>query len=327
MVGGDVILWAKGIDATDPPTALHHFEQVTHPMTRNMSALDRVEAAARAGRPTTDRGVGQRARSTADQTQMPWGAAAAAHAQALLATETEAVSLFERALDAHTRLLETAGPSPHQLAFGEHLRRSRRRIDAREHLKAALETFEDLGATRWAERARQELRASGETARRREPSTTADLTAQERHVATLVRQGLNNRDVAAQLFVSPRTVDFHLRNVFAKLGPLLASRTRSARARLIQVIRPRDCLPASAGKISVRSCRSPVSGSQPAQTSTRQAPLGSWSTAPRERERRDDGGMLQRFRVMKRTQDHAIMPSPQFNAVGRVGLEPTTDGS
>ena len=104
------------------------------------------------------------------------------------------------------------------MAFGEHLRRSRRRVDAREHLRSALETFEDLGATRWAERARQELRASGETARKRDPSTSAALTAQEQHVATLVRQGLNNRDAAAQLFVSPRTVDFHLRNVFTKLG-------------------------------------------------------------------------------------------------------------
>jgi DNA-binding NarL/FixJ family response regulator len=78
--------------------------------------------------------------------------------------------------------------------------------------------FEELGATPWAERAAQELRASGETARRRDVSTATDLTAQERQVAALVRQGLSNRDVAAQLFVSPRTVDFHLRNTFSKLG-------------------------------------------------------------------------------------------------------------
>ena len=94
----------------------------------------------------------------------------------------------------------------------------RRRVDAREHLRAALAAFEELGAVPWAERAAQELRASGETARRRDVSTATDLTAQERQVAALVRQGLSNRDVAAQLFVSPRTVDFHLRNVFAKLG-------------------------------------------------------------------------------------------------------------
>src|SRR4051794_5696285 len=172
-------------------------------MVRSMSALDRVEAAARSGRQHQIAEWANELASTADQTQVPWAAAAAAHAQALLATGTEAVSLFERALDAHADSSRRPDRARTRLAFGEYLRRSRRRIDAREHLKAALETFEDLGATRWAERARQELRASGETARRREPSTTADLTAQERHVATLVRQGLNNRDVAAQLFVSP----------------------------------------------------------------------------------------------------------------------------
>jgi DNA-binding CsgD family transcriptional regulator len=75
-----------------------------------------------------------------------------------------------------------------------------------------------LGAAAWAERARVELRASGQTARRRESSTRDDLTAQELQIARLVAEGLSNRDVAAQLFLSPRTIDFHLRNVFRKLG-------------------------------------------------------------------------------------------------------------
>ena len=161
VIGRDVILWAKGIDAADPPTALHHLEQITHPMMRNMSALDRIEAAARSGRQQQIAEWADELAAFADQTQMPWAAAAAAHAQALLAGETEAVTLFERALDAHARSSRRPDRARTQLAFGEHLRRSRRRIDAREHLKAALETFEDLGATRWAERARQELRASG----------------------------------------------------------------------------------------------------------------------------------------------------------------------
>jgi len=105
-----------------------------------------------------------------------------------------------------------------ELAFGEVLRRSRRRVDPREHLRAALETIEDVGAARWATRARHELRASGETSRRRDSSTPVDLTPRERHVAELVRQGLSNRDAAAQLFLSSRTIDFHLRNVFTKLA-------------------------------------------------------------------------------------------------------------
>jgi DNA-binding NarL/FixJ family response regulator len=86
--------------------------------------------------------------------------------------------------------------------------------------------FDDLGAARWATRAAAELRASGETARRRDVTTATDLTPQERQVAALVRQGLSNPDVAAQLFVSARTVDFHLRGVSNKLG--VASRAELA---------------------------------------------------------------------------------------------------
>jgi DNA-binding NarL/FixJ family response regulator len=97
-------------------------------------------------------------------------------------------------------------------------------------LRTALEAFEDLGATRWAARAAHELRASGETARRRDVTTATQFTAQERQVATLVRQGLSNRDAAAQLSLSPRTVDFHLRNVFSKLG--LSSRAELAALQL-----------------------------------------------------------------------------------------------
>jgi DNA-binding NarL/FixJ family response regulator len=91
-------------------------------------------------------------------------------------------------------------------------------VDARTHLRAALGTFEGLRAAPWAERAAQELRASGETVRKRDDADAAALTPQERQVAQLVRRGLSNKDVAAQLFVSPRTVEFHLRNVFTKAG-------------------------------------------------------------------------------------------------------------
>jgi DNA-binding CsgD family transcriptional regulator len=143
--------------------------------------------------------------------------AAAAHGRALLAEGEEAEQHFRAALEAHQRSPRLPDRARTELAFGEWLRRARRRVDAREHLRTALALFEDLGAVPWAERAATELRASGETARRRDVSTATDLTAQERQVAGLVRQGLSNKDVAAQLFVSPRTVDFHLRNVFGKL--------------------------------------------------------------------------------------------------------------
>jgi len=140
------------------------------------------------------------------------------HGRALLAGDGDAETHFQQALAAHAASPRPRDRARTHLAFGEYLRRARRRVDAREHLRTALALFEDLGATPWSERAVQELRASGETARRRDVTTAMDLTPQERQVATLVRQGLSNRDVAAQLFVSPRTVDFHLRNCYAKLG-------------------------------------------------------------------------------------------------------------
>ncbi|HYT25154.1 MAG TPA: LuxR C-terminal-related transcriptional regulator, partial [Actinomycetota bacterium] len=105
-----------------------------------------------------------------------------------------------------------------ELLYGEWLRRSRRRAGARPHLRAALELFGRLGATPWAERARSELRASGETARARDPSTRSQLTPQERQVARLADEGLSNQQIAAQLFLSPHTVSYHLHNVYTKLG-------------------------------------------------------------------------------------------------------------
>jgi DNA-binding CsgD family transcriptional regulator len=91
-------------------------------------------------------------------------------------------------------------------------------VDARLHLRHALDTFQDLHADALVRRATQELRASGETARKRDPSTLVKLTSMELKVAQLVSSGLSNKDVAAQCWVSPRTVAFHLRNVFAKAG-------------------------------------------------------------------------------------------------------------
>ena len=105
-----------------------------------------------------------------------------------------------------------------ELAYGEWLRRSQRRVDARVHLRRALETFHDVRAQSLASRADQELRASGETARKRDPSTLLQLTPTELKIAQLVSSGMSNKDVAAQCWISPRTVAFHLRNVFAKAG-------------------------------------------------------------------------------------------------------------
>jgi ATP/maltotriose-dependent transcriptional regulator MalT len=121
-----------------------------------------------------------------------------------------------------------------ELLFGEWLRRNRRRIDARIHLRSALDAFEQLGVAPWAHRARSELRASGETARRRDPSTRDQLTPQELHIAGLAAGGLTNPEIGAQLFLSPRTIDYHLRKVFAKLG--ISSRAELTRVDLGQAV-------------------------------------------------------------------------------------------
>jgi DNA-binding CsgD family transcriptional regulator len=114
-----------------------------------------------------------------------------------------------------------------ELLYGEWLRRERRRTDSRVHLRAALESFRTLGAVPWADRAEAELRASGETARKRDPSTAEQMTPQELQIAGLVTGGLTNKEIAAQLYISPRTVDYHLRKVFTKLG--ITSRTELVR--------------------------------------------------------------------------------------------------
>jgi DNA-binding CsgD family transcriptional regulator len=104
------------------------------------------------------------------------------------------------------------------LLYGEWLRRKRLRREARPHLRHAAEEFRRLGALPWAARADSELRATGETVRRREPSTLEQLTPQELQIAGLVAEGLTNKEIAAQLFLSPRTIEYHLRKVFIKLG-------------------------------------------------------------------------------------------------------------
>ncbi|MGH3285377.1 MAG: helix-turn-helix domain-containing protein [Streptosporangiaceae bacterium] len=106
------------------------------------------------------------------------------------------------------------------MLYGEHLRRHRRRVDARGYLHLAADAFERLGAACWAQRARDELRATGETVRKHgaEGQPVDRLTPQELQVARAVSLGLANREAAAQLFVSPRTVDHHLRSIYRKFG-------------------------------------------------------------------------------------------------------------
>jgi DNA-binding CsgD family transcriptional regulator len=191
-------------------------------------ALDRVEAAARAGERRTAHLWLEVFERWAESSGAAWARAVALHCRAMLCDdEGEARSLFSAALETHSEAARPFERARSELAYGEFLRRARQRVEARVHLRAALDGFEGLGASLWAERARVELRASGQQARKRDPSTRAELTEQELQIARFVSQGLTNREVAAQLFLSPRTIDFHLRNVYRKLG--ISSRTALAR--------------------------------------------------------------------------------------------------
>jgi DNA-binding CsgD family transcriptional regulator len=104
-----------------------------------------------------------------------------------------------------------------RLLYGEWLRRQNRRSEARTQLRTAHETFTDIGMDGFAARTAQELRATGETARKRTVGTTTDLTAQEAQIARMVRERLSNAEIAARLYLSPRTVEWHLGKIFAKL--------------------------------------------------------------------------------------------------------------
>jgi DNA-binding CsgD family transcriptional regulator len=125
--------------------------------------------------------------------------------------------LYEEAVERLSRGRLAPHLARAQLVYGEWLRRENRRVDAREQLRAAHDTFSRIGAEAFAERARRELVATGETARRRAVDTRDALTPQEAQIARLARDGLSNADIGAQLFISPRTVQYHLRKVFAKL--------------------------------------------------------------------------------------------------------------
>ena len=178
---------------------------------------DLVESAARAGR--RDEALEPLAawQAFARHPGIVLGELVLARAGALLAGPDDADERFREALEAHARVPWPFAHARTELSYGEFLRRARRKSDARVQLRAAYERFEALGAAPWADRAAAELRATGETARKRDVSTIDQLTPQELQIARLVAEGARNRDIAARLFLSPKTVEYHLRKIFQKL--------------------------------------------------------------------------------------------------------------
>jgi DNA-binding CsgD family transcriptional regulator len=200
-----------------------------HPVISLQASADMIEAAQRAGRHALARKIVDTFAGSGKGIVAPWTLALLARGRALIADDAEdAVARYEEALAHHANSDRRFEQARTRLVYGEQLRRLKRRSEARLQLRSALDIFERLGAAPWEERARSELRATGETARKRDPSTLDQLTPQELQIVRRVAAGATNKEVAAQLFISPRTVAYHLRNVFVKLGI-------SSRAELIRL--------------------------------------------------------------------------------------------
>ena len=213
------------LGAQQLPAAIDHLERAAAEVERlglhereATPHADLVEALVRSGRRDEAADVLARLDERACNGTPLWGGALVARGRGMLAEdEDEAEASFEDSLALHARVDDRFQHARTLLAFGERLRRAGRRRDARDRLRASVELFDELGARPWAERARQELRASGETLRRRESLETEQLTPQELHIALQVAEGKTNKEVGAALFLSHKTVEFHLSRVFRKL--------------------------------------------------------------------------------------------------------------
>ncbi|GAA4255869.1 LuxR family transcriptional regulator [Dactylosporangium darangshiense] len=205
----------------DPADPAHH------PALCCFAVADLVEAAVRGGHRDPVLPIVARMEDVARATPSPALHAGLRYARALLAADDDAEALFEAALRADLMRWPFARARV-QLAYGGWLRRQRRAADSRGHLRAAGETFDALGTIPWSDRARQELRASGETIRRRIPAARDQLTPQELQIAQLAAGGLTNREIGERLYVSHRTVSSHLHRIFPKLGVSSRAALRAA---------------------------------------------------------------------------------------------------
>jgi DNA-binding CsgD family transcriptional regulator len=196
----DALLHSRGIEDTDLSPAPELVEAYLH--------LGRVDdaAAAAARHEESARAKGQ-----------PWALARAGRTRGLLAPDDNLEQEFEAALRLHEKTPDVFETARTRLAYGARLRRAGRRKRAREELRGAVEAFDALGAGPWSDLARLELEATGETARKRDASTLDQLTPQELQIALLLAEGRTTREAAASMFLSPKTIEYHLRNVYRKL--------------------------------------------------------------------------------------------------------------
>ncbi|WP_456823668.1 helix-turn-helix transcriptional regulator, partial [Cellulomonas sp. P5_E12] len=181
-------------------------------------AAEMVEALVHLGRDDEAHALATSLTERAELKGQPWSLARAARAAGLTCPDTVVDVCFSVALAYHGHTPDDFETARTELAYGSRLRRLKRRVDARPHLRVALATFERLGSVPWADQAAAELRATGETAQRRSSTGLDHLTPQELQVARMLAGGRTTREAAAALFLSPKTIEYHLRNVYLKLG-------------------------------------------------------------------------------------------------------------
>jgi ATP/maltotriose-dependent transcriptional regulator MalT len=198
-----------------------------HPVVRCWAVADLVEAAVHSGHQEEIRATVAEMETLAAEATFPFLRVNLTYVRPLLAEDADAAPLFQEALAAdltHWPFLR----GRLQLAYGAWLRRQRRAAESRGPLRAAREAFDALGALAWGERARQELRASGETSRRRIPEARDSLSPQELQIAQMAATGMSNREIGRRLFLSHRTVGSHLYHLFPKLGITSRAELRSS---------------------------------------------------------------------------------------------------
>jgi len=227
---GQAIVAMADVSAGNYDAAIHNAASVVRddlPFLAELILPELIEAACRTGR----RAEARSAFSTLSERALAAGTAVAlgvrARCEALLSEDGRAEHAYEEAIGHLERSTAAVELARAHLHYGQWLRRSKRRRDARRELRAAFDMFDRIGAQEFAARAATELSAAGERAQPRTSATPADLTPQEARVAGLAVEGVTNNQIAAQLFISPRTVEYHLRKVFRKLG--VSSRSQLSR--------------------------------------------------------------------------------------------------
>jgi ATP/maltotriose-dependent transcriptional regulator MalT len=207
----------------------------TDPYPQMWALPELVEAAARSGDTDVARNALDRLAEMTQPAGTDWALGTEARSRALLSDGEDADLLYREAIERFGRTTLRPELARAHLLYGEWLRREGRRTDAREQLRTAHQMFAAIGMEAFAQRTRRELVATGETVRTGSAETRDKLTPQEDQIARLVRDGLSNPDIAAQLFLSSRTVEWHLRKVYTKLGissrrELWAAPVQSARS-------------------------------------------------------------------------------------------------